>query len=142
MVELAMVLPVLMVLLFGILEGGLLIKDVVGLNQAAREGARVAAAGATPTSIGLHVATSAPTIDTGQVSELYEHRTCDAGGSYGEWTVLGADGAQNDADEGDQIRVTLHYPHRLVTGGMFASLADNPDGDSITVSTAITIRRE
>ena len=55
---------------------------------------------------------------------------------------MGADGTQNDADEGDQIRVTLQYPHRVVTGGMFASLADNADGDSVTVSSAITIRRE
>ena len=136
-----MVLPMLMVFLFGILECGLLIKDAVGLNQAAREGARAAATGATPTTIDLRVTTSAPTIDTSKMSKLYEYRSWDPDG-YGQWTVLGADGGQNNASERDQIRVTLQYPHQLVTGALFASLADDTGGDTVTLSTAIITRRE
>ena len=142
-VELAIVAPLLILLLFGIIEFGLIVKDMVGLNQAAREGARTAAVGATPTTIDSRIAASAPTIDTGQITELYEYRSYDQDtSSWGDWTVLGVDGEYNNAAEGDQIRISLQYPHQLVTGGVFASLADDPENSTITLSTAIAMRRE
>ena len=143
-VEMSLVAPLLIFLFFGIIEFGLTVKDLVGLNQAAREGARCAAVGATPTAIDTRIANSAPTIDTGEFSALYEYRSYDADTGWGEWTVLGINeyGDENNAGVGDQIRIRLQYPHHLVTGRLFASLADDPEQCTITLSTAIVMRRE
>jgi len=142
-VELAMVLPVLVFLLFGIIEFGLMVKDVVGLNQAAREGARCAVVGATLATIGARIDASAPTIDTSQLTELYEYRSYDADyGTWSSWTVLGETEGHNNASDGDQVRITLHYPHPLVTGGIFAYLADADNPGTIGLGTAIIMRRE
>jgi len=142
-VELAIVAPLLIFLLFGIIEFGLMVKDLVGINQAAREGARTAAVGATPATISARIAGSAPTIDTGQLTTLYEYRSYDEDSStWGNWTVLGTSDGQNNASDGDQIRISLEYPHQLVTGGVFASLADDPEQGTVSLETAIIMRRE
>jgi len=142
-VELAIVAPLLIFLLFGIIEFGLMVKDLVGINQAAREGARTAAVGATPATITTRIAGSAPTIDTSQLTTLYEYRSYDEDSStWGNWTVLGTSDGQNNASDGDQIRISLEYPHQLVTGGVFASLADDPEQGTVSLETAIIMRRE
>jgi Flp pilus assembly protein TadG len=146
-VEVAMVAPLLIVLLFGIIEFGLMVKDLVGVNQAAREGARAAAVGAIPSEIETRIIESAPTIDTSLLTRQYEYRSYSSSSGWTEWATLGtyvADNGmtENNAEAGDQIRVTLTYPHQLVTGGLFASLADDPESGAITLHTAIVIRRE
>lgn len=142
-VELAMVAPLLIFLLFGIIEFGLMVKDLVGINQAAREGARCAAVGAVPATITARIAAAAPTINAAdlQVQYHYRHFNSDTH-SWGAWTPLGSDGLENTAQPGDQIRVTINYPHRLVTGGLFAGLADDPSTGTITLNTAIVMQRE
>lgn len=142
-VELAMVAPLLIFLLFGIIEFGLMVKDLVGVNQAAREGARSAAVGATPTTLDARIAGAAPTINAGNLTAVYEFRSFDEStGSWGSWQTLGVDGHENNAEAGDQIRVTIQYPHQLVTGGLFAGLADDPENGTITLNTAIVMQRE
>jgi len=142
-VELAMVAPLLIFLLFGIIEFGLMVKDLVGVNQAAREGARVAAVGGTPDILDTRIAGAAPTINVANLQLTYEFRDFDeSSGTWGDWQTLGVDGAENNAQASDQIRVGVDYPHQLVTGGLFAGLSDNPDSGTITLSTAIIIQRE
>jgi len=142
-VELAMVAPLLIFLLFGIIEFGLMVKDLVGVNQAAREGARSAAVGATPTTLNARIAGAAPTINASALNITCEYRSFDeSSGSWGNWTTLGVDGVENNAEAGDQIRISIQYPHQLVTGGLFAGLADDPENGTITLSTAIVMQRE
>ncbi|MFP4248551.1 MAG: TadE/TadG family type IV pilus assembly protein [Armatimonadota bacterium] len=142
-VEVAMVAPLLIFLLFGIIEFGLMVKDLVGVNQAAREGARSAAVGATPTTLNARIAGAAPTIDTSALNIEYDRRTFDeSSGTWGSWQTLGVDGEKNNAAPGDQIRISVEYPHQLVTGGLFAGLADDPENGTITLSTAIVMQRE
>jgi hypothetical protein len=142
-VEFAMVAPLLIFLLFGIIEFGLMVKDLVGVNQAAREGARSAAIGATPSTLGARIAGAAPTIDTDALNIQYDRRTFDeSSGTWGSWQTLGVDGSKNDAASGDQIRISIEYPHQLVTGGLFAGLADDPESGTITLNTAIVMQRE
>jgi Flp pilus assembly protein TadG len=43
LVEMALVMPVLLLILFGIMEFGLAFRDILGASQAAREGTRIAA---------------------------------------------------------------------------------------------------
>lgn len=142
-VEFALVAPLLIFLLFGIIEFGIMVKDVVGLNQAAREGARVAAVGATPTTLDARVEGSAPGIPSGQIVTLYEYRSYDENtASWSSWTALGAANGENDAKPGDQIKVSLTYPHALVTGQLFSGLADNPEAGTIDLHAAIIMLRE
>jgi hypothetical protein len=142
-VELAMVAPLLIFLLFGIIEFGLMVKNLVGVNQAAREGARSAAVGATPTTLDARIGGAAPTIDTSALSIQYHYRSFDEStGTWGSWQTLGVDGSENNAQPGDQIRISIDYPHQLVTGGLFAGLADDPEQGTITLSTAIVMQRE
>jgi len=142
-VELAMVAPLLIFLLFGIIEFGLMVKDLVGVNQAAREGARCAAVGATPATLDTRIAAAAPTINGANLQKTYEYRAFDeASGTWGDWQALADDGVENTAETGDQIRISIQYPHQLVTGGLFAGIADDPGGGTITLRTAIVMQRE
>ena len=142
-VEFALVAPLLIFLLFGIIEFGIIVKDVVGLNQAAREGARVAAVGATPATLDNRVGSSAPGIPSEQIVKLYEYRSYDEdAGTWSVWTALSTLDGENDATPGDQIKVSLTYPHPLVTGQLFAGLADNPEQGTIDLHAAIIMLRE
>ena len=142
-VEFALVAPLLIFLLFGIIEFGIMVKNVVGLNQAAREGARVAAVGAAPATLDNRVIGSAPGIPGDQIVTLYEYRSYDESTStWSSWTALGTVEGENDASAGDQIKVSLVYPHSLVTGQLFAGLADNPEQGTIDLHAAIIMMRE
>lgn len=142
-VELAMVAPLLIFLLFGIIEFGLMVKNLVGVNQAAREGARSAAVGATPATLTARIGGAAPTINTNNLSLTYDFRSFNSNtASWSAWQTLGTDGSENNASAGDQIRITVQYPHQLVTGGLFAGLADDPENGTITLNTAIVMQRE
>jgi Flp pilus assembly protein TadG len=138
-----MVAPLLIFLLFGIIEFGLMVKDLVGVNQAAREGARSAAVGATPSTLDTRIANAAPTIQESDLNNTYEYRSFDeSSGTWSSWQTLGVDGNENNAEAGDQIRISINYPHQLVTGGLFAGLADDPQQGTVTLSTAIVMQRE
>ena len=142
-VEFALVAPLMIFLLFGIIEFGIMVKDVVGLNQAAREGARVAAVGATPATLDDRIDGSAPGIPVGQIVTLYEYRSYDEdSGTWSAWTALGTADGENDASTGNQIKVSLTYPHALVTGQLFSGLADNPEQGTIDLHAAIIMLRE
>jgi len=146
-VEMALVAPVLIVLLFGIVEFGLVIKDYLGINQAAREAARTAVVGGTLLAMDARLDGSAPTIDTSQISRTYEYRTfSESGGIWSGWMPLANVGSgsdtQNNAPEGAQVRVSVSYPHPLLTGPLFARLADDPDTGTIILTAAMVMRRE
>ena len=68
MVEFALALPVLMLLLIGSMEFGLVINQYLVLAEAAREGARSAALGGTNTEITAVVKTAASAIDISQLT--------------------------------------------------------------------------
>jgi Flp pilus assembly protein TadG len=139
-VEFALVLPVLMVLLFGIVEFGLIFKDVLAINQAAREGARAAAVGSTTTTVSNRVTSSAATLTTANLTITSSYRTYN-NGVWSAWTSLANSGEVNAAPSGAQVRVAVSYPHNLVTGGLFSRIAD-PNSNRITLNTSMVMRRE
>ena len=142
-VEFALVAPILLFMLFGIIEFGLVFEDVQGINQAAREGARSSAAGAPPSTITARIAASAPNMNIANLTTAYAHRRFDTtAGSWTTWTTLGTSGTANDANIGDQIRVSVAYPHQLITRGLFPGLADDPATGTITLRAAIVMCRE
>lgn len=138
-----MVAPLLIFLLFGIIEFGLMVNSLVGVNQAAREGARSAAVGATPDTLQARILSAAPTINTADLNITAEYRRFnETTGAWTDWQLLGTSEGENNARSGDQIRISVAYPHPLVTGSLFAGLADDPDNGTITLHTAIVMQRE
>lgn len=143
-VEFALVLPLLLGLLFGIIEFGLLFKDQLSLQQAAREGARTAAVGKLRAEINNRILTTATTMVTANLTYSVQFRTYDAG-VWSAWTTLGDryDGSgQNDAPQGAQIRVKTQYVHPFVTGSLFARLIGRPGAQSMTLYSEMVMRRE
>ncbi len=146
-VEMVLVTPILLVLLFGIIEFGLIFKDIAILKQATREGARSAAIGAPTTQIISQVRSSAATISPDDLTIELKYRTySDGWPSWDTAPTLGDIGngetAQNDAPQGAQIRVQVSYPHQLISGRLFSGLADNPDSRTMTLTTSSVMRRE
>jgi len=142
-VELALVLPVLLLMLFGILEMGLLFKDYLMSQQAVREGARTAALGATPAQVTSAVRAAASTLNPSYFTVQCQYRVWQGTG-WGAWLTLGTsnDGTANNAPPGAQIRISTTYKHKLLTGALFGWLADDPSMNAITLRAAAICRRE
>ncbi len=146
-VEMALVTPLLLVLLFGIIEFGLIFKDVAILKQAAREGSRTASVGASTTEITDRVTASGTTIDVANLAIDLRYRVYSGGWpSWDSAATLGDIGTsgvmQNNAPVGSQIRVQVAYPHHLISGRLFSRMADEADGETMTLTTSSTMRRE
>ncbi len=146
-VEMVLVTPILLMLLFGIIEFGLIFKDVAITKQTTREGARTAAVGATTTQIISQVQASAATISPEALIIELKYRAYSGGWpSWDAAPTLGNIGsgetAQNNAVQGNQIRVQVSYPHQLISGRLFSSLADNHDSQIMTLTTSSVMRRE
>ena len=110
LVEFAIVASLLLMLVLGILETGLLIKDYLAIDQAAREGARSAAIGDTTTVAIQRVVASAPTTVLTSANVTLERSASGSG-----YVALTNNGAQNGAVPGDYIRVTVQLQHSWLT---------------------------
>lgn len=131
LVEFALVSALLCLLLFGIIEMGLLFQDQAEVSQAAREAARSAAIGdstatakghAVSAGVGLSLVSGSVTLET----------SADSGTT---WAALGDSGTANSAATGSLIRATVAYAHPLVTSYVFA-------GGHKTLTSKMVMRRE
>lgn len=113
LVELALSSSLLCLLLLGIVEFGLIFKDIQVLQQTARVGARSAAVGNITSTITTHIQNSAISLDTSVLGITLKYST-DNGATFSN--TLGDSGSQNDAPVGSLLRVHLYYPHTLLTG--------------------------
>ena len=68
LVEFALIIPVLLLLVVGVMEFGLVINQYMIVTEAAREGARSAALGGTNATVTTVVKTAASQIDTSQLT--------------------------------------------------------------------------
>lgn len=143
-VEFALVLPLLLALLFGIMEFGFLFKDQLSLQQCAREGARVAAVGRGVAEVNARITGCAHGLVLNRLTFTKTWRTY-ANGVWSEWTTMAdrTDGSgDNDAPQGAQIRIACTYEHYLLTGPLFARLIGRPGATSMTLQAEMVIRRE
>lgn len=134
LVEFALVSGLLMVLLFGIVEMGLIFKDQATLGQAAREAARSASLGSPTGVVVSRAQTAASGISLASGNVLLE-KSADNGSS---WVALGdtqASPVTNNANSGDFVRATLTYDHPLVTTLVFP-------GSVKTLTARLVMRRE
>lgn len=142
-VEFALVLPLLLTLLFGIIEMGFLFKDQLTLQQAAREGVRSVAVGKTLAEVDARITSSATTLKTSSLTYTKMYRTYNAG-TWSGWVTLGnkADGTTNNAPQGAQVRVQCDYIHPFLTGALFARLIGKPGATQMTLHAEMIMRRE
>lgn len=131
LVEFALVSALLLLLLFGIIEMGLLFQDQAELAQAAREAARSAAVG-DPTTTVKGRAASAGVGLTLPAGNVVLEKSTDNGAT---WAALGDSGTANNAATGNLVRVTVTYSHPLVTSYVFS-------GGSKTLMSKMVMRRE
>lgn len=142
-VELAIVIPLILFLLFSIVEMGLLVKDRAELGQAAREAVRMAAVGATPSRMTDAVNASLATLPQAEVTREYDYRSWDEdAAAWGAWTTLGTDGTENNAGQGDQIRVRLNYGHRILVPGIMGPVLNADENGKVALSAASVMMRE
>lgn len=141
LVEFALVLPVLMLILLGILEFGLILSDQLLLQQGAREGARTAAIGRPVDQVkGETARASLPAVRPEMVQVEFQ----DAGGNWQPVsnTIDAAGSSVNAAPTRVMVRVTIQgYRHPLVTGSFFSWLPGFQDG-RIAMHAAMVMRRE
>lgn len=147
-VELALVLPVLLAILMGVIDFGWLARNTLTVANAAREGARAAALGRTTADIKERIGyDGAPTLQSSSPgvitngSIIMEHSspTPPAGspaGSplvYTSWPAdIGTDpNKKNGVPPNNYVRITVNYTHRSITG-LF----------NRTVSIPVMMRRE
>jgi hypothetical protein len=138
-VEFALILPLLLLLSLGILEFGVLMLHQLTLTQVAREGSRCAARGGTVSEIEkgmVNMAGALPNHDELGVTLTY---STDQGETYAY--SLGDQGGENDAPPGSLIKVTLNWPHHLLTGGFFSWLT-GAAGERLPLRADLVMRRE
>lgn len=94
-VEFALVLPIFILLVLGIVTFGLIFKDYLGISHAAREGARWAALGASQGEVDAKAAAAAPQIAWGSATLTM--------------TGVGGGGA-TESDQGNPVTIRVTYP--------------------------------
>jgi len=143
-VELALVVPLLLLLLMGIIEFGLLFEDFMLLKNAAREGARTGATGDSTSAIVAQVENAAAQLSTEQLTITQQYGVYDEGSWI--WHTLGDISGDeeiiNNAPPGSSIKVEVSYPHPLIATGILPGLEDNPGSGTINLTATATFRRE
>jgi Flp pilus assembly protein TadG len=125
MVEFALVLPIFMLILSGILDFGFALYSRMTVINAAREGAR-AAAMVTDTSTIPTVVSAAATSAAGQAgltpSSVTEN--CIVGGGHTYHTCTWIADQTNSAQAGDSVSVTVHYTYHTFFPLLFGTTFD------------------
>lgn len=141
LVEFVIVSSLLFALLLGILEFGMIFRDKIYLVGGARNGARVAATGATlATTRSVTQNTTDLTVTTAQV--VIEYNTAvDGSGTWQQATDNGG-GTANNVPAGSLLRVRIsNWPHTMVTGSFFSWIT-GVSGGQMNMNAAVVMRRE
>jgi len=142
-VELALVLPTLIVLVFGVIEVGLLVRATLAVNHVANEAARAAAIGTTPAQIDASLPAMSPGINAQLITATYTCRTWDEETqTWGPWVTLGSSGTENDAASGSQVMVEFQYPYGMVFARLFGAMLHASDDGTIPLSASMVTIRE
>ena len=102
MVEAAIVFPILVLLVFGMIDFGLLLKDHLALSQITREAVRMGAVGGT--------------VDGAAIANL-----ADRFGIRNPSAVVATE-ITVPAEQGAQVAVSLSYPHDMIVMGSAITL--------------------
>lgn len=135
LIEFALIVPVLLAVVMGIIEFGWQVRNQLTIANAAREGARYAAVGKQTTDVIARIRSMAATIPGAPNSLTITITRNDAAGGTTYNTLVGNTGTTNDAPTGSLIRVQVSAPNRSLTG-LFPFLNNR------TVKSEVVMRRE
>lgn len=96
LVETALVLPIILLILLGIIDFGLMFNNYLMVGNASREGARTAAVGATDSEITALVDDVAATLDASKITVTITP-------------------SQVSRKKGDEVVVTVDYDYNMIT---------------------------
>ena len=113
-VEFALLVPVLLAMLLGILESGWMVKNYLTLANATRDGARLAAVGSTTTATQTRITNSgAPLTFVSPNGDIVLEYSVNNDTTYTSWP---ADvGTKNGVPPGKMLRVTSTSKHQSLT---------------------------
>jgi Flp pilus assembly protein TadG len=140
LVEFALIVPLLIMLLLGILEFGVMVMHQLTLEQAAREGSRLAAVRNSVTSVTERITNSASTLPNQEELQIVMAYSTDNGQSF-PYTLADTAGGENDAPPGSLVQVSINWPHHLVTGSFFGWLT-GAENNTVPLRTEVVMRRE
>jgi Flp pilus assembly protein TadG len=103
-VEFAIVLPILVLLVFGITQFGLAFRNYIAITDAARVGARAAAVKRTSGPCAAATTAIQSHVSANQWAQISSQITCTAGPNVG-----------------DQVKITIEYPYTIGLPGVSAS---------------------
>lgn len=134
LIEFALVAPMLLMILIGILEAGWLIRNTLMVSNGAREGARAASLAKTTSDVQLRIQNSVkPLSVSGSGGSTTLRYSMNGGVDNFSYTLLD-NGTQNNAPVGSFIQVVVVTKHRSLTA-LFPFLTRD-------VRFAVTMRRE
>jgi len=134
-VEFAIVVPILLTMLIGIMEFGWLIKNNLQIANAAREGARAASLGRTTSEITARVQNSIAPLSAISPNGSVIMRWSDTNGADAYPFAITDSGTQNAVLPGKLIKITVTAKHPTLTG-FFPMLRNR------SISAYATMRRE
>jgi len=140
LVEFALIFPLLIMMLLGIIEFGIMVMHQLTLEQAAREGSRLAAVRNPVEDVTERITNSASTLPNQQEMEISMTYSTDNGQSFPN-TLTDTGGGENDAPPGSLIQVELNWPHHLVMGSFFGWLT-GAENNTVPLHAVVVMRRE
>lgn len=135
LIEFALIVPILLAIVMGIIEFGWQVRNQLTVANAAREGARFASVGKKTTEITARIKSMAASIPGAPNSlTITIYRNDGAGGTTYN-TIVGDTTTNNNAPTGSLIRIQVSAPNRSLTG-IFPFL------NRRTVKSEVVMRRE
>ncbi len=134
LIEFALIVPILLAIVMGIIEFGWQMKNQLTVANAAREGARYASVGKPTTKVIERIQSMATNIPGAPNSlTITISRNVADGTTYN--TIVGNTGTTNDAPTGSLIRIQVSAPNHSLTG-LFPFLNNR------TLRAEVVMRRE
>lgn len=141
LVEFALVAPLLFLLVLGIMEFGVMMMHQLTLVQVAREGSRHASLGRPVAEIEQRIVNTAGGLPDHEALQIDLSWSTDDGANYNHALGDAGGGSENNALPGSLIKVTLDWPHQLLTGSFFSWLS-GAEGNTRPLRAAVVMRRE
>lgn len=113
--EFALVVPLLLLMLIGIMEFGWLVKNNLTIANATREGARVASVGRTTSEIQTRIQNSASPLKVTSPDGSIDMKWSDNNGADGYPYTVTDSGTKNGVMAGKLIKITVRSQHKTLT---------------------------
>jgi Flp pilus assembly protein TadG len=138
----AVVAPILVLVMFSIVEFSLMCGCLTQVSNVARNAARAAAAGEGLDQIEARVADSLSGLEADDLTITLTTRAYQGSATWsGSWVTLGDIGSLNTAAMNDQVRCVAEYDYHLAVPSLFGHFADDPEAGTRTLHATTVMTR-